>query len=204
LQKIAFFFGTFNPIHCGHLLIAESAKSQFGFQKILFIPAYKPPHRKTDRSLASFKDRYKMVQLAIGDNPAYEVSDIESRRSKPSYTVETLRLLVPDFEERQEKIPIIIGSDALAELGTWHQPETLIRKVRFLQACRHESKLIKQIAVNGKNVEIETAEINFPRVEISASGIRAMLKKGRNIRYHVPKKVQDYITWNSLYTDRKA
>lgn len=192
-------FGTFNPVHFGHLLAAEQAKRQYGFDKVVFVPAAVPPHRQTDPEMSPFTHRLAMVQRACRDNPYFDVSDVEGQRPGPSYTVDTLRILAPDFETRAEPIPLIIGTDALAQLATWHQADILIQRVRFLQAPRGGMPLVTQINLNGQPVALNTEQIDMPFIGIASTKIRQRLRQKQSIRYLTPQSVADYIDWNNLY-----
>ena len=199
-QRQCYFFGTFNPIHAGHLLMAQTALSQFEFEQIIFIPAYIPPHRPQDSEMASFMDRLKMVELACQNNPCFQVSPIESLREGPSYTIETLRVLVPDFEQHATPIPMIIGTDALRDLGHWCRAEILIEKVQFLQAPRESASQQTEVLIANRSVPIQTCMLDMPYIDVSSTLIRSYCKNGQNIAYLTPAEVARYIAWNGLYT----
>lgn len=195
LGKTCYFFGTFNPIHYGHLLMAEMARTQFDFEQVLFIPAFVSPHRQNESSMALFQHRLAMAELACADNPYFQVSNIEGQRGGPSYTVDTLRLL----ETGSSRLPLIIGGDALMNLGTWHQPEVLIQKSVFLQATRALAPIITHVEVGTQEVPIQTFRIEMPIIGISSTQIRERLATGKSIRYWTPPEVVMYLQTNDVY-----
>ena len=197
------FFGTFNPVHTGHLVMAQSVLNQFPeIGEIRFIPAASPPHRADEADMAPARHRLKMVRLATASNPGFKVSDIESRRAGPSYTADTL------FELREiygwsARIPMIIGSDALAKLPTWHQPREIIEQVRFLQAPRPETPFVTELVLDGMPWPLASERIEMPTLAISASDIRRRasdpVTSAEGLRYLVSEPVRQYITSNRLY-----
>lgn len=191
-MKIGILGGTFDPIHRGHLQLAGNAQVQFLLDKIIFVPAYQPPHKQKLLPLVSSKDRFEMVRLAIEGEPFWELSDCELRRKGISYTFDT-------FCEFEKKYPgaeyfLILGKDAFEAIDTWHRAAELKKKVRFLVAHRGDCKLP---APEGARVEW----IRMPLCPISASGIREAIKLGRNVDDHVPPKVLQYIHAHALYRE---
>ena len=186
--------GTFDPIHIAHLIIAEVALEQCGLDRILFVPAPRPPH-KTEGGMSSIEDRIEMVRLAIEDNPRLELSDIETRREGKSYTIETVRevrrLLGPD-----ERICFIMGADSLTQLSSWKAPEHLLDEIEVVVAGRP--------GVNERDADPAALEkviiLDSPLMEISSSHIRWLAREGRSIRYLVPAAVESYIREKNLYS----
>jgi nicotinate-nucleotide adenylyltransferase len=203
------FFGTFNPIHTGHLLLAETAREAFGFRRVIFIPSGQPPHRLTDSSLAPALDRLKMVQLATASHPAFTVWDDEIYSAEPSFTVNTLRQRFtkrfaapsPDLPAEQ-RLALIIGRDALEKLHTWYQPDVLAGAVCFLQAPRLDLPLVSEMHYQGQTVSLCTRMIPMDPVGISSTEVRQRVAAGRSIRYRVADPVRQYILANGLYRDR--
>ncbi len=179
--------------------MAEYARCQFQFRKIVFVPAFQPPHRLEDKTLEAFSHRYQMVKLACENNPSFEVSDIESHRSTPSYTFETLKALYTDLDSHQNLLPLIIGTDALQHLASWYQAEKLIDKVVFLQAPRENTDMLRHITIASQKVALKTTQIEMPLIGISSTEIRERLEKGKSTRYLTPDPVRDYIHQNHLY-----
>lgn len=198
-MDFAILCGTFNPIHNGHLRLAQTACNQLGLQTVYFISAFRPPHRSQDDDLASFQHRLAMAQRACQSNPAFQVLDIEKKLPTPSYSVQTVSYMAQQHGQNG-KIPFIIGTDALAQLQTWHQWETLLEKCVFLQAHREGQDPITQVA--GK--ALETIDLEMPPLLISSSLIRNTLKTEKSIAYLTPNSVIEYITWNKLYTGDKT
>ena len=189
-MKIGIFGGTFDPIHRGHLQLAQNARTQFSLDKVVFIPAYQPPHKQELFSLTSACDRFEMVRLAIEGEPFLGLSDCELKRKGISYTFETLS----EFEKKypQSDFFLILGKDAFEGIDAWHRAAELKKKVRFLVAKRGDSKIC---VPQGARVEW----IQMPLCLISASGIREAIKRGRDVAEHLPPKVLQYIHAHALY-----
>jgi len=122
--RVGVFGGSFNPIHIGHLIVAEEARCRLRLDRVIFIPAGQPPHKDAG-GLAPAADRYDLVRLAIADNPAFEASDIEIRRPGRSYTVDTLAALRKSLP-RGSKLFLIVGQDSVAEMKTWREPRKIL------------------------------------------------------------------------------
>lgn len=204
---VCFYFGTFNPIHNGHLMVAQSALSQFGsrlgFERVVFVPAGNPPHRYQEPDLLEAALRLEMVRRATADNPAFVVSDVEVGCPGKSYTVDTLQALIQQYALPQP-VPLIIGADALAQLATWRQPQRLVGMVHFLQAPRPGFDCVRQITLSGEPVSLNTSPIEMPPLAISSSWIRQTLATSstgaQGLRYYLPASVLRFIQWNGLYT----
>jgi nicotinate-nucleotide adenylyltransferase len=201
-----FYFGTFNPIHTGHLMIAQAALSQFGFERITFMPAGNPPHRHHENDLLEADLRLTMVRLATAQNPAFAVSDFERNLPRKSYTVQTL-LLMEQANLISLPVPFIIGSDALSNLAEWHQPAALIDRVHFLQAPRPGHDWVTHVFIDGQKRPLNTSRIEMPPLGISATHIRHMLGQSppatESLRYYLPEPVRQFIRWNRLYATSK-
>ena len=187
-MKIGLLGGSFNPIHIGHLILAESAKGQLSLEKILFIPSHLPPH-KTAQGVVSAKHRYEMVRLAVKDKASFGVSDIEVQRRGTSYTIETVKTL-------RKKMPsatftFLIGSDCLKGLSTWKEIEALFRLCRFVIAKRPRFPLT--------GVPNGFQKINIPQIDVSSRVIRERIAEGKSIAYQVPRTVALYIQKHHLY-----
>lgn len=195
-MNLCVFQGTFNPIHNAHLRVAEFAVEKYNFDKFLFIPAYKPPH-KSFRSDMSYH-RLKMAQLAIlNKNPKFEVSDIEFLREDKSYTYITISELY-NIYDITGKINFIIGTDAFAQIESWYETEKLKKLVKFLVFTRDKQinySLFNNLKNKGYNFQFE----KLPFYDISSSEIRQMVKDGLDISKFVDNKVKDYIYENKLY-----
>jgi nicotinate-nucleotide adenylyltransferase len=199
VAKPCYFFGTFNPVHWGHLVMAEAALEQSGCDEVVFVPAHVPPHRENDEDLAPFAHRLEMLRLACEDNPKFNVSDIESKREGPSYTVDTLRILVPDLEKAAESVSVIIGTDALRQLPTWKEPLVLIEKVRFMLAPREGVPIFDMVYMEEVYVPVQKVALAMPQIGVSSTLIRQRHRDGKSLRYLTPQPVIEYMDANKLY-----
>lgn len=192
-MKIGILGGTFDPIHSGHLAIALAAKDQFHLDKVLFIPAFIPPHKVSKRDMTPAPYRYRMVELAIRGNPAFEVSDIELNRPDVSYTVETLRDLKTKYPKAE--LYLIIGADSLAEMAGWREPEE-IKKMAVLLAAPREGYSRDNFPKDSRVQWIEMKE--YPA---ASTQIRINLEKARRDKdeKNLPLPVSDYIEKMKLY-----
>lgn len=189
-MKIGIFGGTFDPVHRGHLQLAQTARAQFKLDKVIFVPAYQPPHKQELLSLTSAEDRCEMVRLAIESEPFFELSDCELKRKGVSYTFDTLS----EFEKKYPACTffLILGKDAFEGIDSWSRAEELKKKVRFLVAKRGPCEI--------RPLEGACADwIQMPLCPISASGIRAAIKQGGNVDDYVPLRVLEYIRARALY-----
>jgi nicotinate-nucleotide adenylyltransferase len=201
MNKAGILGGTFDPIHNGHLAIAENARSTIGLDKVLFIPALVPPH-KQDKTISAPEHRLKMIELAIKDNPFFELSDIEIKRGEVSYTLDTIKQLSQESPETQYYF--IIGMDTLPELQTWHKPEELVRMCEFVVLARPgydtESITGSDLGFSPESVKkLQKHIIATGPVDMSATQIRAIANAGGSIKSLVPEEVNDYILKHELY-----
>ena len=190
-MKLGIFGGTFNPIHWGHLLIAEAAAEALELDRIIFIPCATPPH-KQPRVLADARHRLRMVKLAIQGNPRFGCSDIEIRRGGPSYSVETLRQLRHAMPHA--RFYFLIGADSLRELPKWREAPALARLCEFICVAR-PGKRKPRTRLRGLRVQ----ELPGHPADISSSDIRVRLARGASVRYLVPEVVRRYIEKKRLY-----
>jgi nicotinate-nucleotide adenylyltransferase len=190
--------GTFDPIHVGHLAVAEEAREALRLARVLFVPAGQPPH-KVPGSVSRVGDRVAMVQLAIADNPAFELSMIEVQREGPSYTVDTLEALARTNPGAQ--LHLILSAETFAELPTWHEPERLFEVARMAVVPREGYPAPDPAwlarAFPGREGRVEY--LGGPRLELSSTALRARVAAGRSIRYLVPQAVEAYIADHDLY-----
>ena len=187
--------GTFNPIHLGHLLIAQDALEQVGLERVLFIPTAQPPHKLLAGNVSA-RHRLRMLKLAIDGNSQFAVDDLEIRRGGKSYSVETLA-------ELQERLPaadfyFIIGADSLAELPQWYQAERLVKLCRFLVFARpgYAAKPVRRLA------GLRYRMFSRHPFEISSQEIRERLASRQSIRYLVSEPVRRYIERHQLYIEK--
>ncbi|MDD4910335.1 MAG: nicotinate-nucleotide adenylyltransferase [Candidatus Omnitrophica bacterium] len=187
-MKIGILGGTFNPIHYGHLLMAEQVLQGLGLDRVIFIPSNLPPHKQED-SIASAKDRLVMVKKALKQNPRFFVSDIEIRRKGKSYSVETLRQLKKIYPD--DKLFFITGSDLINYLGEWKDVDEIFALADFVVANRPGYIL--------SSLPERIVKVNIKSIDISAYEIRNLIRAGRSARYLVPDEVRGYIEKRGLY-----
>ena len=194
--------GTFDPIHFGHLAAADEAREVLGLERIVFVPAGIPPH-KADQRVARAEDRLAMVEAAIADNAAFEVSRIDIDRAGPSYTVDTVELMAE--RERaaghEPDLTFILSVETLRELPTWHEPERLLDRCRLAVMPRegYPAPGPDWLTEHFPGREDRVVSLGGARLEISSSAIRARVARGRSIRYLVPAAVAAYIADHGLY-----
>ena len=194
-MRLCVFQGTFNPIHKIHLEVAKYAKEHFGFDSILFIPAYIPPHKSVDKSLA--QHRYNMVETAISAFPFFEVSDIEYKREGNSYTYNTILELYKKYDV-EGKINFIIGTDAFLKIESWYETDKLKELVHFIVFKRtHKFKESDFEFLKEKGYDFEFAKMDF--VDVSSSKLRNNVKNRRSISNMELPQVKEYIEKNGLY-----
>lgn len=184
-MRIGILGGSFDPIHEGHLTLARESAKQFKLDKILFIPASHPPHKKDDLDLSPAPVRARMVELAILGEPHWELCDIELRRAGVSYTVDTLRELRKIYPP-PSKLFFIAGADSFQELKGWKDPEEILKLSEWIVAPRPSYPL----------PEVLPPQLHLLKIKplaLSASQLREKLIRGEDVREWIPKKVQDYL-----------
>lgn len=195
--------GTFNPVHNGHLILAEYAREIFSLDEIVFMPSRQPAYKEKSAILPD-AERFKLLSLAIEGNPYFSVSDMELRRQGNTYTADTVLELRQTQPEHS--FSLILGGDSLLSLKRWYRPEVILSCVRILAAARPGSPLeqIKEKAselTEQYRADIEVFEI--PQIDISSSDIRKRLAQGHSVRYLVPEKVNEYLKKLTFYTGEK-
>ncbi len=205
---IALYGGSFDPVHIGHLRIAEDIREEYNFSKIVFIPAYHSPLKPGSR--ASAKDRIKMLKIGIKDNPYFEIDDIEIKRGGKSFTIDTVQY----YKKKLNYNPVfILGTDAFLSLHKWKKPKTLLKNTNFLVVGRgrdHFYNIKDYIQEYFPNIELTTrkdinpqkAKVYFfdaRRLDISSTEIRDRIQNKKSIKYLVIPEIEDYIIKNKLY-----
>lgn len=198
-MRVGVIGGTFDPIHAGHLIMAEQARDQLGLEQVVFVPAGQPPHKVTVR-ITTAHHRLAMVQLAIADHDDFAFSRIDLDREGPCYSVDTIALLQAAWGP-EARIHFLIGEDSLRDLPKWYQPE------RLLGMCQ-----IVAVQRPGYSVDVDTLDMQLagaadriqsiasPLIDISSTEIRQRVREKRSIRYLVPEPVRRYIEQHDLYT----
>lgn len=196
-MRLGLMGGTFDPVHYGHLVIAETARVELGLERVIFIPATSPPH-KTERTVSSAVHRYEMVVAATASNPHFFMSRIEMERVGPSYTVDTLRQFRAEGGSEQELF-FITGADSILEILTWRHHEDVIRLATFIAVTRPGYDLGRLERVLPAPYLSQVRVLHAPLVDISSTDLRARVRAGRPIRYLVPEAVETYIDKHGLY-----
>ncbi|WP_102026959.1 nicotinate-nucleotide adenylyltransferase [Salirhabdus sp. Marseille-P4669] len=186
MKKIGLFGGTFDPIHVGHLLMAEEVYERLNLDEIWFIPSYVPPHKTG--TTTSPDDRMRMLQLATEDNDHFRIEDMELKRKGTSFTFDTIEQLKQSHPDKQ--FLFIIGADMVEYLPKWYKIEELIHNITFVG--------VKRVGYEVKS-KYPIIEVEVPMIEISSTILRNRLKHGGTTRYWLPKKVREYIRENGLY-----
>ncbi|NQT24282.1 nicotinate-nucleotide adenylyltransferase [candidate division KSB1 bacterium] len=193
-MRIGVFGGTFDPIHIGHLILAEAVRFNADLDRILFVPANQPPH-KLKQKLSPANQRMAMLNHAIIDYPELQVSDSEIRRGGVSYTIDTLDALQQTPEFQNQILFPIIGGDSLVELHTWKDPKQILEKHQVLCVLRPDIEIKHVDPFIFSKVQM----IEAPLISISSSEIRDRVKQGKSIRFWVPDSVESYIHKQGLY-----
>lgn len=210
MREVGLFCGTFNPIHVGHLLIAECARDQFKLERVLFVTSPRPPHR--DDVYLEGEARFDMVAQAVADNPSFEASPVEINRAGPSYTIDTVNHFA-NLYGSEARINLLVGGDNVNQLETWHKIDEMYELVRLLIAPRaiesarvqsqDKSKIMpKQLLADLQEIGRRGAKyelIDFPLVDISSSMIRSRLAAGKSVLYMVPLAVNNKLIAEGYY-----
>ncbi len=200
--RVALFGGCFDPIHTGHVMVAEGALDAAGLDQVTLAPAGVPPHKRT-QDLAPAFHRLRMTQLAVEDNPRLSVWDYEVRRADVSYTIDTVRAWQKQWGA-SEPAPFLIGADSVRELALWRDVEALFQVCRFIPFARPgfalepPKELVAKVGARPVE-EMLSRVIHIPLVDVSSTEIRRRVAAGRSIRYLAPAPVVSYIEAHQLY-----
>lgn len=193
--------GTFNPLHIGHLIIAERAREQFHLDEVLFLPCG-TPYMKNYKEILSGEIRAHLVQLAIEENPFFALSTIEIEKEGNTYTYQTLATL--HEQNPNTEYYFILGADSLWNIENWKEPEKIFENCHILAAMRDdksEEDMKQQAAALEEKFHASIFLLKTSHIGVSSSIIRELIKEGNSIRYLVPETVYDYIITNKLYKD---
>jgi nicotinate-nucleotide adenylyltransferase len=190
--------GSFDPIHIGHLILAEEAREQLGLSCVYFVPAGEPPHKR-DRRLTPVEDRVQMTRLAIAGNSGFELSRADADRPGPHYTVDLVHILKAQLPAAAE-LYFLMGFDSLADLPKWYRPAELLAACRLVALTRPNIAL-DWAALDARlpGIRDRVTLLDMPELEIASNDLRARIRAGRSIRYFVPDPVCAYIYDKGLY-----
>jgi nicotinate-nucleotide adenylyltransferase len=198
-RRIGVLGGTFDPPHVGHLWLATLAADSMDLDRVLFMPAARPPH-KAGRRVSHAADRLLMTRLAIAPDPSFELCTVEMERPGPSYTVDTVAML-EDRYGPQTQLFLIMASDSLDQIDTWREPDQLLERIEWIVGPRPGVVLPDRSALEARFGD-SAARIHLlagPALAVSSSEIRARVAAGHAIRYLVPRGVEELITDRGLY-----
>lgn len=200
-RRIGILGGTFDPVHYGHLVIAEEVCAALDLAEIVFVPAGYPPHKPG--SVAAAHHRLAMLELAIAGNSRFSLSRVDLERPGPSYTAETLRLLRQQWGE-QTALYFLIGWDSLEDFLTWHDPAGILEQLSYLVAVQRpgyaeESGYRASLEARLPGITQRLLVVPAPQLEISSTDLRERVAEGRPIKYQLPERVEQYIKQYNLY-----
>ncbi len=203
-MKIGISGGTFDPIHTGHLIVAEKVREILSLDKVIFMPVGIPPHKNPENVTESYH-RMEMARLALIDNPFFEVSDIEVKREGVTYTIDTLRILWDVFKDDSTlpKFYYIIGSDILFSMDKWKDIAEIFKLCEFVVVLRprmDKDKVLERIEYLRVNYSACIRTVDAPLVDVSSTFVRRMLGQNRSIKYYVPERVENYILEKKVYS----
>jgi nicotinate-nucleotide adenylyltransferase len=200
-MRVGVFGGTFDPVHTGHLILAEQCREQGRLDEVWFLPAPHPP-QKDVAALTRFEQRVEMLALALAGNPAFRIDEVEKERPGPSYTADT-------FEELRRRHPghefsLLVGSDTLHDLPHWHEPVRLLRLTGLLVMARPNNPVLPAEELRARlrlpeGVPLRLEVVQTPLIDISSRDLRRRAAAGLSLRYFLPRAVECYIHDKRLY-----
>ena len=205
-MRIGVFGGTFDPVHFGHLILAEQCREQARLDVVLFIPAARPPH-KSERALTPFHHRAEMLRLAVAGHPPFRVDELEKDRPGPSYTAETLQAL--HEREPGAELFLVIGADCLPDLPAWYQPARILELAGLLVVPRRDwpmrtaDELRADLGLPADR-PLRVQAVEMPLIEISSRDLRRRAAEGRSLRYQLPRAVECYLETHHLYSGSRT
>ena len=200
-MRIGIFGGTFDPVHLGHLIVAEQCREQARLDQVLFVPAARPPH-KVEHHLTPFSQRVEMLALACAGYPAFKIEEMEKDRPGPSFTVDTVEQIHrrhPDAE-----LFLLLGADTLHDLPHWYEPARIARLAELLMVPRSDWVVLSPEALQKSlglpaDVPLRMQRISVPAIGISSRDLRRRTAEGSSLRFLVPRAVEVYIQEKRLY-----
>jgi nicotinate-nucleotide adenylyltransferase len=205
MRRVGILGGTFDPVHYGHLVVAEEVYATFHLAEMVFVPAGQPPH-KTKEVITAAEHRLAMLELAIASNPHFTISRVDLDRPGPSYTVDTIRLLRKQWGE-ETAIYFVIGGDSLEELLSWHDPPGILEQLTHLVAVRRpgyneSEEYYDWLESRLPGIKQRLLVVEAPQFDISATDLRLRVAEGRPIKYQTPDSVESYIVQYGLYRQK--
>jgi nicotinate-nucleotide adenylyltransferase len=199
-MRIGIFGGTFDPIHLGHLILAEQCRDRAKLDEVWFLPSAHPPH-KSGQPVTRFEQRCEMLELATAGHPAFRVERLEKELPPPSYTAETLAEL--HRRRPADELLLLMGSDQLPDLPNWYEPKRVVKLAGLIVAPRPSvvmwtaEQLANALGLSASDVRLQIVE--SPLIDISSRELRRSVAEGRSIRFLVPRAVEEYIRDRKLY-----
>ena len=198
-MRVGVFGGTFDPVHFGHLILAEQCREQGRLEEVLFVPAPRPPHKP--QPIARFDQRVEMLALALAGNPTFRIDEIEKDRDGPSYTVDTLA----ELRRRRpgDDFWLLVGGDTIRDLHVWYEPRRLLEMAGLLVMARPGSpipdrdELGARVGLPAGAVRLKV--VDAPQIDIASRDLRRRAAEGRSLRYLLPRAVECYVHDRRLY-----
>lgn len=200
-MRIGIFGGTFDPVHTGHLILAEQCRDQGGLDEVWFLPSYHPPH-KHDKGVTRFEQRCDMLELATAGHPSFRIERIEKELPPPSYTAETLAELHRRHPDNE--FHLLMGSDTLPDLPGWYEPLRVVSQAGLIVVPRPgvmlwtAERLATALAIDVASVRMRF--VACPMIDIASRELRRAIADGMSIRYMVPRAVEEYLRERKLYS----
>ncbi|MBI1904048.1 MAG: nicotinate-nucleotide adenylyltransferase [Planctomycetia bacterium] len=203
-MRLGVFGGTFDPVHLGHLLLAESCRESCRLDRVWFVPAGQPPH-KTNHALTPAEKRIEMLKLAIGGHEAFDICRLEIDRPGPSYSYETLAAIRQ--QQPGAELFFLMGSDSLADLPTWREPAKICELAELVVVRRAGAEgpdwsRIEGLASKDRIDRFRRGAVEMPLVDIKSRDIRRRVAEGRSIRFMTPRAVEVYVQAQGLYLEQ--
>lgn len=200
--RVGLLGGTFDPVHLGHLVLAEQCREQARLDEVWFVPAGTPPH-KGGRTITAPKHRLEMLKISVSGTPWFSICELELERDGPSYTVDTLEQLKSRHSECE--FHLLVGADMLADFPNWREPARIAAMCRIVAVNRGRDldpvrAVARQLA---QTLAADVQVIEMPAIDISATDIRQRVYQGRSIRFLTPRGVEMYIAAQGLYVERQ-
>ena len=211
-RRVGVIGGTFDPVHYGHLAIAEEVCASLRLAEMVFVPTGQPPH-KPGRVITAAHHRLAMLELAVADNPHFSISRVDIEREGPSYTIDTLRILRQQWEARasaqagadaQAMLYFVIGWDSLEYLLTWHDPAGILAQLDYLVAVKRpgyniDAAHMESLEARLPGLKQRLLVVQAPQLDISSTDLRQRVLEGRPIKYQLPESVEAYVVQHGLY-----